>query len=118
MNIEEASKTTELSAHTLRYYEKLGLIFDVRRNAAGHRDYSAENLRWIDLLKKLKSTGMTLANIKKYACMIKQGDSTFPERCKLLTKHKKIVESNLIELQSCLDVIDYKLKKYGHSKKS
>ena len=54
MNIEEVSKKTGLSAHTLRYYEKLGLIFDVRRNAGGHRDYSSRNLDWIDLLKKLK----------------------------------------------------------------
>ncbi len=112
MNIKELAEVSGFSAHTLRYYEKIGLIFNVQRDSSGHRNYSARNIEWINLLKKLKSTGMTLSNIKKMACLIKRGDSSIPERQKMFKMHKKKIESDLADLESCLKIINIKLKKY------
>ena len=57
MNIKNFSKITGLSSHTLRYYEKIDLISDVKRDVSGHRDYSSDDIAWVEFLKKLKVTG-------------------------------------------------------------
>lgn len=87
MNIKAVSQTTGLSAHTLRYYEKIGLIMHVPRDAKGHRDYSAQDVAWLEFLKRLKATGMALADMKTYAELRYRGDRTIDARLALLDRH-------------------------------
>ena len=113
MNIQQFSKQCGLSAHTLRYYEKIGLILGVKRNLSGHRDYSEREVEWIDFVKKLKSTGMSLQDIKKFAQLIAKGNITIPQRVALLLKHREKIELKAQDLQDCLQKIKRKLEHYA-----
>lgn len=90
MTIGEFSEVTGISAYTLRYYEKKGLLH-VSRDAAGRRDYSADDIEWVKFIKRLKDTGMLLRDIKHYSDLRYQGDSTMEERKELLTRHREFV---------------------------
>ncbi len=94
MTISEFSQITGISASTLRYYESKGLI-RVFRNSSGYRDFSEKDIEWAKFLQKLKNTGMSLKNMKKYSDLRYEGDSTISERLKLLLEHKKIVDNQI-----------------------
>ncbi len=98
MNIKNISKQTGLSAHTLRYYEKIGLILSVDRDAKGHRDYSEKDVVWIEFIKRLKATRMPLDEIRKFATLRLQGEDTIDERIKLLENHYQRVEAQMQDL--------------------
>ncbi len=83
MNIKIISEKTGLSDHTLRYYEKIGIIFDVHRKSNGHRDYNDSHIEWIEFVKKMKATGMPVAKIKEYAYLVEKGDTTRTKRKKI-----------------------------------
>ena len=112
MNIEKISKITGLSAHTLRYYEKIGLISHIRRDSRGHRDYSREDVAWIDFLKRLKATGMPLKKIKKFAGYRHQGDSTIENRLQLLEIHYSTIQQNIEEMLAHKEKIEEKIEIY------
>lgn len=98
MNIKTISKLTGLSAHTLRYYEKIGLILSIDRDAKGHRDYSERDVVWIAFIKRLKATCMPLDEIRKFADLRLQGEHTIDERVKLLENHNRRVEAQMRDL--------------------
>ena len=98
MNIKNISKQTGLSAHTLRYYEKIGLILSVDRDAKGHRDYSEKDVVWIEFIKRLKATRMPLDEIRKFAALRLQGEDTIEERLKMLENHYQRVEAQMQDL--------------------
>ncbi len=100
MNIKSISKHTGLSAHTLRYYERIGLIVGVDRDSKGHRDYSEKDIIWIEFIKRLKATRMPLDEIRKFATLRRQGQHTIVERLKLLENHHRRVEA---QMQNLLD---------------
>lgn len=108
MNIKELTEQSGFSAHILRYYEKIGLLFDVRCNSSEHRAYSPANIEWINFLTKLKSTG----DMKEYARFLKQGEKTISQRKNILEKHKEKVEADIVELQFHLEKIKTKLNHY------
>ena len=87
MNIGQFAVLTGLSAHTLRYYEKIGLLQSVVRNASGHRDYAEKEAQWIEFINRLKETGMPLKQILTYAELRAQGDTTAGQRQQLLEQH-------------------------------
>lgn len=112
MTIADAAEASGLSAHTLRYYEKAGLLRSVERAGSGHRRYTEDDLRWIDFLTKLRSTGMPIRQMRHYAELVWAGDGTEPERLALLEAHRDQVRARLAETQTCLTRIDYKIDLY------
>lgn len=90
MTIGALSKATGISEYTLRYYEKKGLI-RVNRDAAGRRCYKDSDTAWVAFIQRLKETGMLLKDIKSYADLRYEGDSTMPERLAMLKLHRRYV---------------------------
>ena len=113
LTIAEVSHQTGLTAHTLRYYERDGLMLSrVERAESGHRRYSERDLRWLSLLTGLRSTGMPIRDIKRYAALVRAGDGNERERLVLLLAHRARVQAQLTEAISHLRVIDHKIGVY------
>lgn len=110
--IQEAAEACGLSVHTLRYYERIGLIHPISRGENSHRIYSRRDLRWIDFLLKLRRTGMPLKAMQRYAELQRMGDATLPERLSMLEKLRSKVHEEIAELHRHLDVIEYKIHLY------
>ncbi|MCC3654302.1 MULTISPECIES: MerR family transcriptional regulator [Streptomyces] len=110
--ISEVSAWTGLTAHTLRWYERIGLMPDVDRSHTGQRRYTNRDLDWLNFVGKLRLTGMPVADMVRYAGMVRAGDHTYAERRELLTAHREDVRRRITELQDTLDVLDYKIDLY------
>ncbi|MFF2652007.1 MerR family transcriptional regulator [Streptomyces sp. NPDC058045] len=111
--ISEVVARTGLSAHTLRWYERIGLMPHVDRSHTGQRRYSNGDLDWLSLVGKLRQTGMPVAGMVRYAELVRAGAHTFPERRELLEQTRRDVRSRIAELQDTLAVLDYKIDIYG-----
>ena len=112
MTIQQAAGETGLSAHTLRYYERIGLISPVDRAPNGHRRYTEDDVGWIGFLNKLRATGMPISKMKRYADLQRQGDDTLAERLALLEEHRREVKKRIQELERNLAVIEHKIGYY------
>ena len=108
-SIQDVSKKTGLSAHTLRYYEKEGLLVDVERTPGGFRQYSDADLESLNLICCLKNTGMSLQEITRFLELTHQGDQTLKERVELLRAHREQVINRMQEMQIYLDKVTWKL---------
>ncbi|MBR6165032.1 MAG: MerR family transcriptional regulator [Clostridia bacterium] len=108
-SIQEVCSKTGLSAHTLRYYEKEGLLTNVSRSSGGFRQYSDEDLEWLGLICCLKNTGMPLQEIARFVQLAHQGNSTLRERVGLLKDHREKLISRMEEMQRYLDKITWKV---------
>ena len=111
MTIGEFSAITGISAYTLRYYEKKGLI-RVSRDSAGRRDYSADDIEWVKFIRRLKDTGMLLRDMKLYSDLRYQGDNTMAERMELLVRHRKSVVEEREKWNEYLQNLDEKIGIY------
>ncbi|MEM8613467.1 MAG: MerR family transcriptional regulator [Cyanobacteria bacterium P01_H01_bin.105] len=112
LTIQQVAQTTGLSVHTLRYYERCDLIAPIHRASNGHRRYSAQDIRWIQFLTKLRMTGMPIRQIQQYATLLRQQPDAVQARRALLEAHRQTVIENLQELQENLTVIDWKIQHY------
>jgi DNA-binding transcriptional MerR regulator len=112
MAIAEVAELTGLSAHTLRYYERIGLV-EVPRDAAGRRLYDREAVGRVVFITRLRDSDMPIAAIARYVELVKQGPSTEPERLALLEAHRDDILHRLHDLQAALAVVDYKITTYG-----
>ena len=112
MKIGELSKKTGLSIHTIRYYEKIGLLKKNFKDKSGHKIYSENDIEWIKFIYCLKATDMPLDNILKFIRLINKGDSTIPERFSILCEQKKQLEDKISLLNTYLDHINYKIKNF------
>ena len=111
--IAEAAERSGLSAHTLRYYERDGLLLTgVDRSPSGHRRYTVRDLSWIELITRLRATGMPIREVKKYAALVRAGDGNEAERLALLVAHRERVEAQLAEVTAHLRAIDHKIGIY------
>ena len=110
MSINEFCRITNLSSHTLRYYERAGLMPRVERNASGHRRYSDRHTLWVQFLRRLRMAGMPIATIRHYAALIDQGTAGDAQRMALLREHRNAVAARLRELKGHLAAIDQKLR--------
>jgi DNA-binding transcriptional MerR regulator len=110
--IKEVAVKTGISAHTLRFYEKEGIMTLVKRDNAGNRVYDEQNLEWLDFVVALRSTGMPLGSIKRYLELYQQGDSTIHERKEIMRNHKVKVEEQMALFHKYLEKINYKLALY------
>jgi DNA-binding transcriptional MerR regulator len=117
MKIGQLAKRSGLSAHTIRYYERIGLLPYADRNASGHRDYDASILVWIEFLDRLKTTGMPIRDMLRYAALREHGGGTEAERRDILERHRDRVRAHVAELQDCLHVLDTKIAGYAGTKK-
>lgn len=112
MNIGEFSRRSEVSAHTLRYYEKIGLLQPARRAASGHRVYDEHDLDWIGFVKRLRATEMPLAEISEYARLRARGDQTADARAALLSRHAAHLRTRIEAQQAHLARIEEKIRLY------
>ena len=97
MNIREFAEHTGLTAHTLRYYERAGLMGDVARDENGHRVYGPQDSQWVNFLHHLRETGMSIRDMEIYCTLRVQGDATVAERLKLLERHTDQLAQHLRE---------------------
>ena len=111
MKIGRLSELTGLSIDTLRYYEKIGLI-DPPYRQGGQRLYDPDAVRWIDFLKALKATGMSLEDMKRYALMRARGNATAANRRVMLEKQHATVLARMAELQACATLLEHKIANY------
>jgi DNA-binding transcriptional MerR regulator len=112
LTISDAARATGVSAHTLRYYERAGLLDPVDRAASGHRRYAEEDIARIQFLTKLRSTGMPIRQIREYAELMRAGDDTHEARLALLESHREAVRAHLDATARNLELIDYKIDYY------
>ena len=112
MTIAEVSKKVNLSADTLRYYERIGLIPEVNRTESGIRNYTEEDLGWIEFSKCMRNAGMSIEALIEYIKLYKKGDVTLEARKQLLISQKDVIKERLEEIQNTFDRINYKINNY------
>lgn len=110
--IQQISNITELSVHTLRYYEKIGLLDKVDRDVNGYRQYTESDISWINFLIRLRITGMPVSEMKQFSDLRSQGDSTISLRRELLENHQKSVQEQIKNLQNNFHRIEEKINYY------
>jgi DNA-binding transcriptional MerR regulator len=111
-SIAEAARRSGLSIDTLRYYERIKLVDPPARDTAGRRAYSDEDLSWLEFLTRLRTTGMPIKMMREYAQLRHRGDVSAARRRAILMEQRNSVRARIAELQSCLDVLDYKIDNY------
>ena len=113
VTIGRAAELTGLTADTLRYYERDGLMLSpVGRSSTGHRRYTPRDLDWIGLVTRLRSTGMPIREVRQYAGLVRSGTGNEAERLELLLAHREAVLQQLDEVRGHLAAIDYKIALY------
>ena len=108
-SIQDVSNKTGLPAHTLRYYEKEGLISGVERSQGGFRQYTDEDLERLGLICCLKNTGMSIQEIARFVQLTHEGDHTLEERVELLRAHREQVLARIAEMQKHLEKVTWKI---------
>ena len=112
----KAAEKIGISAHTLRFYDKEGLLPNVGRDEHGNRRFTDNDLQWLSLLQCLKNTGMSLKDIKRFAKCTTIGDDTIDERLALLESQTENVKRQIAELKRSLNLLEYKLAFYQKAK--
>jgi DNA-binding transcriptional MerR regulator len=113
LSIAEASRRTGVSVHTLRYYERAGLVVtSVDRTAGGRRRYHQLDLDWIVICTRLRATSMPIRTIRRYAELVAAGPGNEKDRLALLEEHRADVLAKLAEVQESLQLIDHKIDVY------
>ncbi|MCX4693512.1 MerR family transcriptional regulator [Streptomyces sp. NBC_01408] len=113
--ISEVEARTGLTQHTLRWYERIGLLPQVGRSHSGQRRFSDQDLHWLAFVGKLRATGMSVADMVRYAELVRAGEHTVDERRELLERTRRDVRARLAELTDALAVLDYKIGTYGRN---
>lgn len=114
MTIAEVSKKYDISADTLRYYERIGLIPPVHRTAGGIRDYTEEDCGWVEFCKCMRGAGLTIEALIEYVSLAQQGESTVDARKELLIEQRRLLRERIEEMQSTLQRLDKKIDRYEH----
>jgi DNA-binding transcriptional MerR regulator len=112
ITIAEAADRSGLSAHTLRYYERIGLIHPVGRGQNGHRRYGRDDIEWLEFLIKLRTTDMPIRQMVEYAELVREGPQTASRRRAMLEAHREALRERIAELEETAAVIDRKIETY------
>ncbi|MYR07262.1 MerR family transcriptional regulator [Gordonia sp. SID5947] len=112
LTIAEAADLLGVSAHTLRYYERIGLV-DVPRDSAGNRTYDAAAVRRLVFLTRMRLSGMAIRDLQHYVELVDRGDETVDERLEMLLEHRDTVRRQIAELTLSLAATEYKIATYG-----
>jgi DNA-binding transcriptional MerR regulator len=115
MKIAEVSEQYGLSVDTLRYYERVGLIPPVQRNAGGIRDYNELDLRRVDFIKCMRSAGLPIEVLINYVELVQHGDETIDARKEILKEQRELLLTRMHEMQKTLDILDHKIEVYENS---
>jgi DNA-binding transcriptional MerR regulator len=111
-SISEAAEKCGLSQHTLRWYERIGLIGRVPRDGDGRRRFSDADVDWLTVITRLRETGMPVRDMRRYAELVRSGGSE-AERLELLKRHREEVRRALLAQQECLKLLDSKIDIYA-----
>ena len=117
-SISEVAEATGLTAHTLRWYERIGLLDPVDRSHSGQRRYCDADLSRLAFLSKLRLTGMSVADMLRYVELSRVGDHTMEQRCELLVAQREEVRQKIADLHATLAVLDHKIDFYRGKKHS
>ena len=112
MTVRQLAERTGVSPHTLRYYEREGLIPGVARRSNGHRSYNREHVFWVGFVRRLRATGMSIGEIREYAELVRAGDTSLRERQTLLARHRERLEARISELEDNLELLALKQRFY------
>lgn len=112
LSIDEVAKRTGLTAYTLRYYERIGLIAPVGRAAGGQRRYAASDMAWIEFLLRLRSTHMSIGKMQSFAKLRGAGDSTVPDRRQMLEEHLTDVLAEIEAMRQSAAALQAKIEYY------
>ena len=112
MTIAEVSKQYDISADTLRYYERIGLIPPVPRSKSGIRDYDEASCGWVELMKCMRAAGVQIEALVEYVALFQQGDATLDARKALLVEQREVLVSRMAEMQASLDRLNAKIDRY------
>lgn len=112
MMIAEVSQKYDITADTLRYYERIGLIPPVKRNASGIRDYTEEDCNWVRFIKCMRGAGLSIEVLVDYVTMFQQGNSTIKARKDLLIEQRSQLAEKIKEMQQTLERLDKKIDGY------
>jgi DNA-binding transcriptional MerR regulator len=112
MKIAEVSERYNISPDTLRYYERIGLIPPVNRNGSGIREYSETDTQRVEFIKCMRGAGLPIETLIEYIGLLQQGDKTIEARKELLKEQRELLLGRMKELQSTLDMLDYKISLY------
>jgi DNA-binding transcriptional MerR regulator len=113
LSIGQAAERTGLSVHTLRFYEREGILADpVRRGAGGRRVYTEDDVGWLELCVILRASGMPLPAIRGYTELVRQGEGNEEQRIALLREHEELVKAQMTQLARCLNLITFKVGVY------
>jgi DNA-binding transcriptional MerR regulator len=112
LSIAEVAERTGVTAHTLRYYERIGLL-SVPRDASGHRVYTQDELNLVVFISRLRLTAMPIRDIQAYFRLVAEGPGNEDRRLALLERHRDRVKTHITELESALGVVEFKITTYG-----
>ena len=112
MTIAEVAKKYDISADTLRYYERIGLLPAVRRNKSGIRDYSETDCSWVEFIKCMRGAGLPIEVLIEYISLYQMGDSTVEARKELLIEERNNLVERIEEMQKTLERLNCKIEKY------
>ncbi len=112
MTIAQVSKQYDITQDTLRYYERIGLIPAVGRNKSGVRNYSQEDIRWVEFIKCMRSAGLAIYVLIEYVALFKQGDSTINKRKELLMEQRRQLSAKIDDMKETLSRLDKKIESY------
>lgn len=112
MRIAEVSKQYDISADTLRYYERIGLLPRVHRNASGVRDYDETDLARVKFIKCMRGANVSIEALIEYMQLFAEGDATLAARKAILEEQRDLVRKRIAEMQAGLDRLDYKIAHY------
>ena len=112
MTIAEVSQKYGISADTLRYYERIGLLPPVPRNKSGIRDYDEASCGWIELMKCMRAAGVQIEALIEYVALFQQGDSTINARKEILMEQRDQLMERMADMQQSLDRLNHKIERY------
>jgi len=112
LRIGDVASRTGRSVHAIRWYEAQGLVPGVARDSGGRRLYSEYHVGWLDLMDRLRCTGMSIAQLRDYTALVKRGSATLKERRALLAAHQARVQHNIVRWTEALALIDAKIEFY------
>jgi len=115
LTIGQVAAAAGVTAHTLRYYERAGLLRPVGRTSAGHRLYSRSDLDWLQFVMRLKATGMPIARMQAFADLRMRGEATYRARREMLAAHRDVLRARIAELQTNLAAITDKIAWYDEA---
>lgn len=118
LTIKEVSEAYDISADTLRYYERIGMIPEVTRTSGGIRDYQESDLGWVELVICMRKAGLPVEALIEYVKLCQQGDGTFSARLQLLTEEREKLEEQKTQMETAINRLNYKISKYEEAVKT